>query len=66
MRNLILQFDVFFDKIVMKLSANKKFNFRFGMLETSQYNYKDLSKYYKELTANGQSKFMPMIALGHS
>ena len=66
MRNLILQFDVFFDKIVAKLSANKKFNFRFGMLETSQYNYKDLSKYYKELTANGQSKFMPMIALGHS
>ena len=36
------------------------------MLETTQYNYKDLSKYYKELTANGQSKFMPMIALGHS
>ena len=66
MRNLILQFDVFFDKIVKKLSANKKFNFRFGMLETTQYNYKDLSKYYKELTANGQSKFMPMIALGHS
>lgn len=66
MRNLILQFDVFFDKIVTKISLNKKFNFRFGMLETTQYNYKDLSKYYKELTANGQSKFMPMIALGHS
>ena len=36
------------------------------MLETTQYNYKDLSKYYKELTANGQSKFMPTVALGHS
>ena len=66
MRNLILQFDVFFDKIVDKKSTNKKFDFRFIMLETSQYNYMNLSKYYKELTANGQSKFMPMVALGHS
>lgn len=66
MRNLLLQFDVFFDKIVMKKSTNKKFNFRLCMLETTQYNYKDMSKYYKELTANGQSKFMPMVALGHA
>ena len=66
MRNLLLQFDVFLDKIVEKKSSNKKFNFRLYMLETTQYNYKDLSKYYKELTANGQSKFMPMVALGHS
>ena len=66
MRNLILQFDVFFDKIVEKKSTNKKFNFRFFMLETTQYNYKDMSKAYKDLTANGQSKFMPVVALGHS
>ena len=66
MRNLILQFDVFFDKIVAKKSASKKFNFRFFMLETTQYNYKDMSKMYKDLTANGQSKFMPVVALGHS
>ena len=66
MRNLLLQFNVFFDRIVMKKSTNKKFNFRLCMLETTQYNYKDMSKYYKELTANGQSKFMPMVALGHA
>ena len=66
MRNLLLQFNVFFDRIVEKKSSNKKYNFRFNMLETSQYNYKDLSKYYKELTANGQSKFLPMVSLGHS
>ncbi len=65
MRSLILQFDVFFDKIVEKKST-KKFNFRFFMLETTQYNYKDMSKMYKDLTANGQSKFMPVVALGHS
>lgn len=66
MRNLLLQFDVFFDRLVMRKSTNKKFTFRFIMLETTQYNYKDLSKIYKDLTANGQSKFMPVIALGQS
>lgn len=66
MRNLVLQFDIFFDKIVEKKSTNKKFSFRFSMLETTQYNYKDSSKYYKELMNSGLSKFMPMVSLGHS
>ena len=66
MRNLLLQFNVFFERIVDKKNTNKKYNFKFNMLETSQYNYKDLSKTYQSLTANGQSKFLPMVALGHS
>lgn len=66
MRNLLLQFDIFFDKIVAKKSTNKKFNFRLCMLETTQYNYKDMSKYYKELMNSGLSKFMPMVSLGHA
>ena len=65
MRNLLLQFNIFFDRIVDRKSSNKKYNFRFVMLETTQYNYKDLAKLYKEFAANGQSKFMPAIALGH-
>ena len=36
------------------------------MLETTQYNYKDLSKMYKEQTQLGYSKMLPQIALGHS
>ena len=36
------------------------------MLETTQYNYKELSKMYKEQTQNGFSKMLPQIALGHS
>ena len=36
------------------------------MLETTQYNYKESSKYYKELMNSGLSKFMPMISLGHA
>jgi hypothetical protein len=36
------------------------------MLETTQYNYKELSKMYKEHVQLGYSKMLPQIALGHS
>ena len=36
------------------------------MLETTQYNYKELAKTYKEQTQIGYSKMLPQIALGHS
>lgn len=66
-RNLLLQFNLFFDKIVkMKTSSPKKYNFKFYMLETTQYNYKDLAKLYKEQVTIGYSKMLPQIALGHS
>ena len=66
-RNLLLQFSMFFDKVVGYLNTNKKnYNFKFHMLETTQYNYKELSKLYKEQTQNGYSKLLPQIALGHS
>ena len=66
-RNLLLQFSIFFDKIVQKLSLNKKkYVFKFHMLETTQYNYKELSKLYKEQVQIGYSKMLPQIALGHS
>ena len=66
LRNLLLQFDVFFDRLVEKKNTNKKkYNFSFYMIETTQYNYKDLSKMYKEQVQNGYSKMLPQIALGH-
>ena len=66
-RNLLLQFNVFFDRIVkMKVANNKKYSFKFYMLETTQYNYKEMSKLYKEQTQLGYSKMLPQIALGHS
>lgn len=66
-RNLLLQFNLFFDKIIkMKTSSAKKYNFKFYMLETTQYNYKDLAKLYKEQVTIGYSKMLPQIALGHS
>lgn len=66
MRSLLIQFQMFFDKIVQKKQNNKKYTFKFYMLETTQYNYMDLSKIYKEQTQIGYSKMLPQVALGHS
>ena len=66
-RNLLFQFVVFFDKIIQDKNTNrKKYAFRFYMLETTQYNYQNLSKLYKEQAQMGHSKILPQIALGHS
>ena len=67
-RSLLLQFAMFFDRLVQDKSSShrKKYNFRLYMLETTQYNYKELSKMYKEQVQIGYSKMLPQIALGHS
>lgn len=66
-RALLLQFEVFFDRIVQSKSTHKnKYNFRLYMLETTQYNYKEIAKLYKEQVQLGYSKMLPQIALGHS
>jgi hypothetical protein len=67
LRTLLLQFEIFFDRITQSLSVTKKkYNFRLYMLETTQYNYKELAKLYKEQVQMGYSKMLPQIALGHS
>ena len=68
MRKLLFQFQVFFDNVCQaKVTGNKrKYNFRLYMLETTQNNYKELSKMYKEQVQIGYSKMLPQIALGHS
>lgn len=65
-RSLILQFNIFFNRIIEKKSSNKKYNFRFYLLETTQNNYQTLSKMYKEQAQMGHSKLLSQIALGHS
>ena len=66
-RYLLLQFVSFYDRLVVaKCSNRKKYCFRLYMLETTQYNYKELSKLYKEQVQMGYSKMLPQIALGHS
>jgi len=66
-RNLLLQFTIFFDRLTQRQSPNKKkYNFKFYMLETTQFNYKEMSKMYKEQTQIGYSKMLAQVALGHS
>lgn len=66
-RNLLFQFHMFFDSLTQKRVNNrKKYNFRLYMLETTQYNYKELAKLYKEQVQIGYSKMLPQIAMGHS
>lgn len=66
-RNLLMQFSMFFNRITQAKHANsRKYSFKFYMLETTQYNYKELSKLYKEQTQLGFAKLLPQIALGQS
>ena len=66
-RNLLLQFNMFMDRVIKRQNTNsKKYNFKIYFLETTQYNYQNLSKMYKEQTQLGYSKMLPQIALGHS
>lgn len=65
--NLILQFEMFLNKLIMPFNKNiKKYSFKVNLLKTTIYNYKELSKQYKELTTLGYSKILPAIALGQS
>lgn len=67
LRQMILQFEIFFDRMVQKKNPHrKKYAFKFHFLDTTQYNYKDMSKTYKDQVQLGYSKMMPQIALGHT
>lgn len=67
LRQMILQFEIFFDRMVQQMNPHrKKYKFRLHMLETTQYNYKEMAKMYKEQVQIGFDKMLPQIALGHS
>lgn len=66
-RNFIQQFEAFINILIKSfVKTSKKTEFKFKMLETTIYNYKEMSKLYKEQTQIGYSKMLPQIALGHS
>lgn len=65
-RDLPLRFTSLLNRIVSKFNRKNHYSFRVEMLETTQYNYKDLSKMYKEQAQIGSYKLLPEIALGQS
>ena len=64
--NLILKFEIFLNELIEPFNSAKKIVFRTQILPTTIYNYKDMSKLYKEEMQLGQSKMLSMIALGQS
>lgn len=67
MSDLILQFQTFAEHLLAPFNKNsKRLYYHVDILPTTVYNYKDLSKQYKDMTSLGFSKLLPQIALGQS
>ena len=65
MSNLVLQFEDLLNMIIKKFNKKPKDVFyQAQILPTTQDNYKELAKLYKEQTQLGYSKMLPQIALG--
>lgn len=65
-KQLILQFEQFFNDFIEWKFNKRDSKFRMKMLNTTIFNYKEMSDKYKDLTKIGFSRFLPMIALGHT
>ena len=66
MYNMLLQFEMFLNELIENNNNGKKYSFKVQLLTTTIYNYKELSKLYKEQMQIGFSKMLPQIALGQS
>ena len=64
--NMLLQFENFLNDLIKKHNLGKKVVYRVQLLTTTIYNYKELSKLYKEQMQVGFSKMLAQIALGQS
>lgn len=63
---LLLQFEQFFNRYLEWKFNKNTLKFRFKMLSTTIFNYKELSSVYKDLTKIGFSRFLPIVSLGHT
>lgn len=66
MRDLLYQFQNLLNRAIAKFDRPNHYDFKANILETTIYNYKDLSKMYKEQTTIGYSKMLTQVGLGHS
>lgn len=64
MSSIPLQFASLLNRILEKFNRTNHYEFRATMLETTQFNYKEMSKAYKEQSQMGFSKILPPLALG--
>lgn len=66
MYNLLLQFESFLNILIEPFNKNNKIIFDVQLLTTTEHNYKELSKLYKEQAQLGYSKMLPQVALGQT
>lgn len=67
MSDLLYQLESYAESLLAPYNKNKKrLQYRVQMLPTTVYNYKDMSKLYKDQTMIGFSKLLPQVALGQS
>lgn len=67
MSDLIRQFETYAESLLSPFNKNpKRLMYKVQILPTTIYNYKDLSKLYKEQTTLGFSKLLPQVALGQT
>lgn len=67
MTTLLLQFENFAEDLLKPFNKNvNRLQYKVQMLPTTIYNYRELSKMYKEQTQIGFSKLLPQVALGQS
>ena len=65
--NLLLQFESFLNLLLQPFNKSpKKCYYRAQFLNTTIYNYKEVSKLYKEQMQVGLSKMLPQVALGQT
>ena len=67
MYDLLLQFESFLNYLIKPFNKNpRKLYYQVNMLPTTVYNYKDMSKLYKDQSAAGGSKLLANVALGQT
>ena len=67
MYDLLLQFESFLNLLLQPFNKSpKKCYYKAQFLNTTIYNYKEVSKLYKEQMQVGFSKMLPQVALGQS
>lgn len=63
---LLYQFQEYANRLLAPLNKSPRLQFQVQILPTTSYNYRDLTKLYKEQTTLGYSKLLPQVALGQN
>ena len=66
LRQLLYQFGSLLNRALMKFNKKNRWEFRGMFLETTEHNYRDISKAFKEQVTLGYQKMLPSIAMGQS